>query len=93
MKNYSYLFYLFILLLEYPSDSEYTGQEPISPPGHDPTQPAAEQALKLTFSAAGMGGVRSQWEAVLYQNRLYVAVTQVNTGTGSTWQSLVYLPE
>jgi len=30
-----------------------------------------------------MGGVRSQWEAVLYQNRLYVAVTQAQLAEGS----------
>ena len=37
-----------------------------------------DQAVKLSFSAAGIGGVRSQWEAVLWQNRLYVMVTQVD---------------
>jgi len=30
-----------------------------------------------------MGGVRSNWEAVLYQNRLYVAVTQLQLAEGS----------
>jgi len=39
--------------------------------------------VKLTFSASGIGGVRSQWEAVLWQNRLYVAVTQGHLADGS----------
>ena len=36
-----------------------------------------DKAEKLSFSAAGVGGARSCWEAVLWQNRLYVNVTQV----------------
>jgi len=47
--------------------------------------PEPEQAVKLTFSVAGLaaGCTRSQWEAVLWQNRLYVAVTQDQLLDGS----------
>ena len=41
------------------------------------TKVGGDKAEKLSFSAAGVGGARSCWEAVLWQNRLYVNVTQV----------------
>lgn len=42
-----------------------------------------DQAVKLSFSVSGLAGQRSQWEAVLWQNRLYVAVTQDQLLDGS----------
>jgi len=69
----------------YPSDPVKFGLKPgtCTNIGVDTFQPGIEQAVKLSFSAAGMGGIRSQWEAVLWQNRLYVAVTQNQLADGS----------
>jgi len=69
----------------YPSDPVKFGLKPSigSSIGSDSLEPDIGQAVKLSFSAAGIGGVRSQWEAVLWQNRLYVAVTQNQLAEGS----------
>jgi len=69
----------------YPSDPVKFGLKPSIGVtiDDDPLQPEIEQAVKLSFSAAGIGGVRSQWEAVLWKNRLYVAVTQNQLADGS----------
>jgi ornithine decarboxylase antizyme 1 len=70
----------------YPSDPERDGQSTsILSPDLNSIQPIGgeDQAVKLSFSAAGIGGVRSQWEAVLWQNRLYVMVTQNQLADGS----------
>jgi ornithine decarboxylase antizyme 1 len=60
----------------YPSVPEIKGY-------NHPIQVGGEQAVKLSFSAAGVGGARSCWEAVLWQNRLYVMVTQAQLADGS----------
>jgi len=72
----------------YPSDPEFTG---VSKPRTYSTsstlstesEPEPDQAVKLSFSVAGLAGLRSQWDAVLWQNRLYVAVTQDQLLDGS----------
>merc|ERR1712020_349516 len=38
---------------------------------------------KICFSAAGLGGVRTNWDAVLWQDRLYVSVTWGQLADGS----------
>jgi len=68
----------------YPSDSDEDGLKPNDAPnGGEYNQIGIEKAVKLTFSAAGIGRVRTQWEAVQWQNRLYVAVTQNQLADGS----------
>ena len=39
--------------------------------------------VEICFSAAGLGGVRTSWEAVLWQDRLYVNVTASQLADGS----------
>merc|ERR1712210_126331 len=51
----------------YPSDLENNGQE----------------TDKISFSAAGLGGSRTNWEAVMWQERLYVSVTSNQLAEGS----------
>jgi len=49
-----------------------------------PPHPQAEdKAVKISFSAAGLGGVRTTWDAVLWQERLYVSVTSGQLADGS----------
>ena len=38
---------------------------------------------QICFSAAGLGGVRTNWDAVLWQDRLYVSVTASQLADGS----------
>jgi len=45
--------------------------------------PAEDKAVKISFSAAGLGGVRTTWDAVLWQERLYVSVTSGQLADGS----------
>jgi len=42
-----------------------------------------DQATKITFSAAGLGGTRTNWDAVLWQDRLYVSVSSNQLAEGS----------
>lgn len=42
-----------------------------------------DTAVKICFSAAGLGGVRTTWDAVLWQDRLYVSVTGSQLAEGS----------
>lgn len=71
----------------YPSDLASNGQDT----GHDNKNAAApaavesgsDQATKISFSAAGLGGSRTNWEAVLWQDRLYVSVTSSQLAEGS----------
>jgi len=44
---------------------------------------AQDSAVKICFSAAGLGGVRTSWAAVLWQERLYVSVTGSQLADGS----------
>ena len=39
--------------------------------------------VQICFSAAGLGGVRTSWDAVLWQDRLYVSVTASQLADGS----------
>ena len=39
--------------------------------------------FQICFSAAGLGGVRTNWDAVLWQERLYVSVTGSQLADGS----------
>ena len=39
--------------------------------------------IQISFSAAGLGGVRTNWDAVLWQDRLYVSVTGSQLADGS----------
>ena len=39
--------------------------------------------FQISFSAAGLGGIRTTWEAVLWQERLYVSVTGSQLADGS----------
>jgi len=50
-------------------------------PGLVPTGP--DQATKITFSATGLGGHSTTWEAVLWQDRLYVSVSSAQLAEGS----------
>jgi len=74
---------------EYPSDPVSDGLD--STKGEDDgcakTQEALDNAqdsaVKICFSAAGLGGVRTSWAAVLWQERLYVSVTGSQLADGS----------
>jgi len=76
---------------EYPSDPDNCGGH-----GHGHGQPGAgegdddysvdneqDSAIKICFSAAGLGGVRTSWDGVLWQERLYVSVTGSQLADGS----------
>ena len=39
--------------------------------------------FQISFSAAGLGGVRTNWDAVLWQDTLYVSVTASQLADGS----------
>ena len=39
--------------------------------------------FQISFSAAGLGGVRTNWDAVLWQDALYVSVTASQLADGS----------
>lgn len=69
---------------EYPSDPvsdglEYTGEAD----GDQVLDNAQDSAVKICFSAAGLGGVRTSWDGVLWQERLYVSVTGSQLADGS----------
>lgn len=70
--------------LGYPSDPVSDGLESTTGDG---TQAALDNdhdtAVKICFSAAGLGGVRTNWDAVLWQDRLYVNVTASQLADGS----------
>lgn len=59
----------------YPSDPKSDGQLT--------NQTGQDSAVKICFSAAGEGGVRTSWSAVLWQERLYVSVTGSQLADGS----------
>ena len=49
----------------------------------DLTRPDLTCLSQICFSAAGLGGVRTNWDAVLWQDRLYVSVTASQLADGS----------
>ena len=49
----------------------------------DLTWPDLTCLSQICFSAAGLGGVRTNWDAVLWQDRLYVSVTASQLADGS----------
>eukprot|EP00091_Calanus_sinicus_P024036 TRINITY_DN8401_c0_g1_i3.p1 TRINITY_DN8401_c0_g1~~TRINITY_DN8401_c0_g1_i3.p1 ORF type:complete len:154 (-),score=16.06 TRINITY_DN8401_c0_g1_i3:434-895(-) len=71
-------------ILSIPSDPvseglEYTGEAD----GDQVLDNAQDSAVKICFSAAGLGGVRTSWDGVLWQERLYVSVTGSQLADGS----------
>jgi len=73
---------------EYPSDPASTGgqQEPGAGEADDDNSVVdnnQDSAIKICFSAAGLGGVRTSWDGVLWQERLYVSVTGSQLADGS----------
>jgi len=76
-------------ILGYPSDPESdglesnhtTGDTRAAVPGDLDNDP--DTAVKISFSAAGLGGVRTNWDAVLWQETLYVSVTASQLADGS----------
>jgi len=70
----------------YPSDLEINGQTTDKNKNAEPDPGVGsgqDQATKITFSAAGLGGTRTTWDAVLWQDRLYVNVTSSQLAEGS----------
>jgi ornithine decarboxylase antizyme 1 len=69
----------------YPSDPVSDGLDSIT--GQNIQNQAVDNdpdsAVKICFSAAGLGGARTTWEAVLWQDRLYVSVTGSQLADGS----------
>jgi len=72
--------------LGYPSDPANDGLESTAETGaadQDLLDNDGDTAVKICFSAAGLGGVRTNWDAVLWQDRLYVSVTGSQLADGS----------
>jgi len=74
--------------IEKPSDPVSDGLESSTGDYHqpDPGQDLdtdQDTAVKICFSAAGLGGVKTTWDAVLWQERLYVSVTGSQLAEGS----------
>jgi len=70
--------------LGYPSDPVSDGLESTTGDGDQETlDNDQDTAVKICFSAAGLGGVRTSWDAVLWQDRLYVSVTASQLADGS----------
>merc|ERR1712080_728549 len=70
----------------YPSDLDSNGQGTDSDKNKNADTGVGsgqDQATKITFSAAGLGGTRTNWEAVLWQDRLYVSVSSNQLAEGS----------
>lgn len=71
----------------YPSDLENNGQETDknknAASADSAEEKGSDQATKISFSAAGLGGSRTNWEAVMWQERLYVSVTSNQLAEGS----------
>jgi hypothetical protein len=71
----------------YPSDLAVHGQEidknKNAAPAAAEEECGADRATNISFSAAGLGGTTHQWEAVLWQERLYVSVTSNQLAEGS----------
>merc|ERR1712203_65435 len=71
----------------YPSDLENNGQETDknknAASADSAEETGSDRATKISFSAAGLGGNRTNWEAVMWQERLYVSVTSNQLAEGS----------
>jgi len=68
----------------YPSDPVSDGLDSnTGEAGHQILDNTRDSAVKICFSAAGLGGVRTNWDAVLWQERLYVSVTGSQLADGS----------
>lgn len=69
----------------YPSDLVSNGQKTDNNKNAapDPAEIGQDQATKISFSAEGLGGSRTLWEAVLWQQRLYVSVSSAQLAEGS----------
>jgi len=71
----------------YPSDLENNGQETDknknAASADSDEEKGSDRATKISFSAAGLGGSRTNWEAVMWQERLYVSVTSNQLAEGS----------
>jgi len=71
----------------YPSDLENNGQETDknknAASADSAEEKGSDRATKISFSAAGLGGSRTNWEAVMWQERLYVSVTSNQLAEGS----------
>jgi len=69
----------------YPSDPVSNGLDSgdSGDANNDPPDDQQDKAVKISFSAAGLGGVRTAWESVLWQDRLYVSVTGSQLADGS----------
>jgi len=69
----------------YPSDLENNGQETNknAASADSDEEKGSDRATKISFSAAGLGGSRTNWEAVMWQERLYVSVTSNQLAEGS----------
>merc|ERR1712212_1206203 len=71
----------------YPSDLENNGQETDknknAASADSVEEKGSDRATKISFSAAGLGGSRTNWEAVMWQERLYVSVTSNQLAEGS----------
>jgi len=75
-------------LLEKPSDPVSDGLESSAGKDQQPDPRISvdhhqDTAVKICFSAAGLGGVKTTWDAVLWQDRLYVSVTGTQLAEGS----------
>jgi len=69
---------------EYPSDPVSNGLgSKTGIAGVNVLDNTQDLAVKICFSAAGLGGVRSSWDAVLWQQRLYVNITGSQLAGGS----------
>jgi len=79
----------------YPSDPKNDGLDTTDVNVEDGSSSYHDSAVKICFSAAGVGGVRSLWSAVLWQQRLYVSVTasQLQDGSRQAFISLLEYAE
>jgi len=69
---------------EYPSDPVSDGLDSnTGEAGNQNLDNTQDSAVKICFSAAGLGGVRTSWDAVLWQERLYVSITGSQLADGS----------
>jgi len=81
---------------EYPSDPVSKGLEyKTGLAGINVLDKTQDLAVKISFSVAGLGGIRSNWNAVLWQERLYISITgnQLSGGSKHAFISLLEYAE